>query len=147
MKSADTENAAPATPRIVDRGDGLKIEGTRITIYTILEYLIGAWSKERIAQLLELSEAQVQAAIEYIEENKLETLRTYVKILERIEQGHPPELQAKIDAGRGKARELSRRLREARAAGASDEALREMIDEYRQASARRDGNGQDHGGQ
>jgi uncharacterized protein (DUF433 family) len=26
-------------PRVVDRGDGPKIEGTRITVYTVLDYL------------------------------------------------------------------------------------------------------------
>jgi uncharacterized protein (DUF433 family) len=144
MKSAETANGDPATTGIVDRGDGPKINGTRITVYTILEYLIGAWSKERIAELLNLNEAQVQAAIDYIEEHDLEVLRTYVKILERIRRGNPPEIQAKIDEGRGKARELSLRLQEARAAGASAEALRAMIDAHRKANVARDANGKNH---
>ena len=146
MKSAETDNpTGRAFAEMIDVDRGPAIKGTRITVYTILEYLIGAWSKERIAELLRLSEAQVQAAIDYIEANDLEVLRTYVKILERIRRGNPPEIQAKLDAGRGRARALMERIREAKAQGASDGAILAMIEEYRKAGAGRDGDGRDHG--
>lgn len=50
--------------QIVDRGDGPKIEGTRITVYTILEYLEKGRSREWIAAWLGLSSRQVQAAMD-----------------------------------------------------------------------------------
>ena len=115
MKSAEIETATPERAEIVDRGDGPKINGTRITVYTIVEYLLGAWSKQRIADLLHLTEEQVQAAIDYIDANELEVLRTYVKILERIQRSNPPEIQAKLDGSRGRARALMERIREAKA--------------------------------
>ncbi len=147
MKSADTETGTLERAEIVERGDGPKINGTRITVYTIVEYLLGAWSKQRIADLLQLTEEQVQAAIDYIDANKLEVLRTYVKILERIQRGNPPEIQAKLDAGRGRARALMERIREAKARGASDADTHAMIEEYRKMAARRNGDDRDHGGQ
>ena len=82
---------------IHDRGRGPEIKGTRITVYAILDYLLVAWSPERIAAMFRLSVPQVEAAIEYIRYHTLEVMRDYVKILERVECGNPPEVQAKIE--------------------------------------------------
>jgi uncharacterized protein (DUF433 family) len=133
MKSAETETAAPTQAEIVDRGDGLKIKGTRITVYTVVEYLLGAWSKQRIADLLQLREEQVQAAIDYIEANDLEVLRTYVKILERIRRGNPPEIQAKLEASRERLRELMRQINEVKAQ--ADAEITALIRKHREKRA------------
>jgi uncharacterized protein (DUF433 family) len=108
-----TNDKATTTPKaeIIDRGRGPEIKDTRITVYTILEYLIGAWNKQRIAALLDLRDEQVQAAINYIEEHDLEVLREYIKILERVRAGNPPELQAKLDARHMQFQELVRQIR------------------------------------
>jgi hypothetical protein len=39
MKMGPYKGKPMTEPRIVDRGDGPKVEGTRITVYTILEDL------------------------------------------------------------------------------------------------------------
>ncbi len=48
--------------------------------------------------MLGLSSAQVLAALDYIEQHKEEVLADYQRILDRVAKGHPPELQAKLDA-------------------------------------------------
>jgi uncharacterized protein (DUF433 family) len=89
-------------PEIINRGRGPEIEGTRITVYDILDYTEDGWHHTAIAAWLRLSSAQVLAAIKYIEEHKDEVMANYQKILERCARGNPPELQAKLDATHAK---------------------------------------------
>jgi uncharacterized protein (DUF433 family) len=86
------------TARIINRGRGPEIEGTRITVYDIWDYAKDNWHRDRIAVWLRLSSAQVAVALEYIEQHKEEVLAGYERILERELRGYPPELQAKLDA-------------------------------------------------
>jgi uncharacterized protein (DUF433 family) len=84
---------------IIDRGRGPEIAGTRITVYDIMDYYYqSGWNNAAIAAFLRLSPAQVQAAIDYIEEHKQQVLADYKEILARSARGNPPELQAKLDA-------------------------------------------------
>jgi uncharacterized protein (DUF433 family) len=128
---------------IHDRGRGPEIKGTRITVYTILEYLIGGWSREQIADLLRLNVDQVEAAIEYISENDLEVLRDYLSILERIRRGNPPELQAKLDASHARFQELMREVREAKAR--CQDEVTAIIRKYRENQPLVDTHAGDHG--
>jgi len=89
-------------PRIVDHGDGPKIEGTRITVYTVYEDLRAGCSRDWIAVNLGLSSRQVQAAIDYIGEHQAQVAGDYERILERIRKGNPPEIEAKLRANREK---------------------------------------------
>jgi uncharacterized protein (DUF433 family) len=98
--------------RIINRGRGPEIEGTRITVYDIWDYAKENWHRDAIATWLRLSSAQVAVALDYIEDHKAEVLAAYERILERERHGNPPELQAKLDA----IREESRALRAARKA-------------------------------
>jgi uncharacterized protein (DUF433 family) len=100
------------TPTIVNRGDGPKIAGTRITVYTVFEYLRAGWDVKSIAILLGVSSSQVEAAQRYIEEHKDEVLPAFEKIMERIARGNPPEVQAKFAQSRRKLLELRDRLRQ-----------------------------------
>ena len=84
--------------RIVDRGDGPKIEGTRITVYTVLEYLKHGRSRDWIAAFLRLSSAQVQAAMDYVRDNESRVNAEYEKIMARIAKGNSPEILAKLEA-------------------------------------------------
>lgn len=83
---------------IIDRGRGPEIAGTRITVYDIWDYARAGQHHTYIAVLLGLSSTQVQAALDYIEGHKDEVLADYQKILDRSAKGHPPEVQAKVDA-------------------------------------------------
>jgi len=92
--------------RIVDRGDGPKIEGTRITVYTIFEDLQKGRSREWIAAMLGLSSRQVQAAIDYIEQHHDEVEAEYEKILERIHTGNSAAVQQRLLESREKFRKM-----------------------------------------
>ena len=84
--------------RIIDRGRGPEIAGTRITVYDIMDYYTKDWHHTAIATWLRISSAQVLAAIQYIEAHQDEVMAEYQKMLERDAQGNPPEIQAKLDA-------------------------------------------------
>jgi uncharacterized protein (DUF433 family) len=83
---------------IIDRGRGPEIAGTRVTIYDVLGYVQAGWQPLAIAATLSLTPAQVEAVIEYIEEHKTQVLAIHRNIQERIAQGNPPAIQAKLDA-------------------------------------------------
>ena len=84
--------------KIIDRGRGPEIEGTRITVYDVLDYHKTGWHRDMIAATLDLSSQQVDVAIRYIDEHRDEVMADYEKILARHARGNPPELQAKLDA-------------------------------------------------
>jgi len=113
------ERHPPREPRIVNRGDGPKIEGTRITVYTVLEYVKHGRSRDWIAAFLRLSSAQVQAAMDYIRDNEEAVNSEYEKIMARIAKGNPPEILAKLAASheKMKARLAELRARKEHAAG------------------------------
>jgi uncharacterized protein (DUF433 family) len=83
---------------IIEAGVNPRIAGTRITVYTILEYVQQGWRPDDIAFWLDLTTDQVEAATRYIEEHRDEVMAEYARIRERIDRGNPPELEAKLDA-------------------------------------------------
>src|SRR5262249_45420289 len=119
---------------VIDRGRGPEIRGTRITVFDVLDYLLEGWHPHRIAAFFRIGSRQVEAAVEYIREHRLEVLREYVKILERCERGNPPELRAKLDANHLRFKEFLAKTRQV--PEQDPEALRvrigELIAEYRQ---------------
>jgi uncharacterized protein (DUF433 family) len=89
-------------PRIVDRGDGPKIEGTRITVYTVLEYLRAGRTRDWIAAMLNLSSHQVQAAMDFIHAHSDAVNAEYERILTRIQKGNPAHVEEQLRANREK---------------------------------------------
>ena len=85
--------------KIIDRGRGPEIAGSRITVFDILDYLQEGWDLVQIALFFRLSTRQVDAAVRYIDQHNDEVMEEYQRILERCARGNPPELQAKLDAG------------------------------------------------
>jgi uncharacterized protein (DUF433 family) len=81
-----------------------RIAGTRITVWLVLHYLEGGWSRREIAELFELSEDQIQAAMDYIEANREYVMQVHREIEERIARGNPPEIEAKLVQTRAKMR-------------------------------------------
>jgi uncharacterized protein (DUF433 family) len=106
--------------KIIDRGRGPEIAGTRITVYDVLEYHKHGWHRDLIAATLSLNSRQVETAIRYIEEHRDEVMADYQEMLDRDARGNPPELQAKLDALRGNARAKAEELRAAREPEARD---------------------------
>jgi uncharacterized protein (DUF433 family) len=107
--------------RVIEVGRGPQIEGTRITVFDVLEYHKNGWHRDEIAALFDLSSQQVEAAIRYIEEHKDEVMVEYDKIMARIARGNPPELQARLDAVAGSARARLEELRRSKSGETADE--------------------------
>jgi uncharacterized protein (DUF433 family) len=105
---------------IVDVDRNPRIAGTRITVYTIFEFVQAGWRPADIAFWFDLKRAQVDAAICFIDENKDRVAADYAKIMERINRGNPPELQAKLAAVEGTAARL-REVYRARKQGSPNE--------------------------
>lgn len=80
--------------RIIERGRGPEIEGTRITVYRILDYLAENAPVDRIARELDLTADEVQVALDYIADHQAEVDAEYAKILDRMRQGNPPWVKA-----------------------------------------------------
>src|SRR5262245_45837024 len=94
---------------IRNRGRGPEIIGTRITVYTIMDYLKSGCHPDLIAAELRLGSDQVRAAIRYIEEHKEEVTAAYQRMLDRsANYRNPPEVEALREVGRAKLQELLR---------------------------------------
>jgi uncharacterized protein (DUF433 family) len=90
------------TPRVGDRGDGPKIAGTRITVYTVLDYLCAGRTRDWIAALLNVSSAQVQAAMDYIRDHDTQVNAEYTAIVARVAKGNPTQVEEPLRANRAK---------------------------------------------
>ena len=110
-------------PAIIDRGRGPEIAGTRITVFDVLDYLEAGWDDKGIAVVLSLGTAQVRAARHYIEAHPEEVQVVARRIKERIAQGNPPEVQAKLAEAHAKLQARLRDLRAQRVEGKSDAKL------------------------
>ena len=67
---------------IIDRKEaGLFIAGTRISLYDVMDFEIAQYPAKFIANMLNLSREQVQAALEYIETHRTEVESEYQSIL------------------------------------------------------------------
>jgi len=106
--------------KIIDRGRGPEIAGSRITVYDVMDYHKEGWQPIDIARLFRLTTEQIEIAIEYIEQHKEEVMEVYKRILERDARGNPPELQAKLDAGHERFLAMVKAQREARNQGSRD---------------------------
>jgi uncharacterized protein (DUF433 family) len=94
--------------RIIDRGRGPVVEGTRVTVYRIMDFVREGSSVERIATELHLTEEQVYVALDYIASHRRTVEAEYERILQRVQQRNPPQ----IDAGRATSSEaLKQRIR------------------------------------
>ena len=101
---------------IINRGRGPEISGTRITVYDVMDYYKHGWHQDQIAVLFRLSSRDIQAAIDYIEAHKEEVMIEYQKILDRHHNyKYPPDVQAKVDACRGRADHRLEEIRKRRA--------------------------------
>ena len=103
---------------IVDRGRGPEIEGTRVTVYRVMDYVRAGDSPIRIAEGLDLSEEQVRAALEYLDAHREEVEAEDASILKRVSQPNPDW----VEASSAKTWDELRHRIEARASGESAHA-------------------------
>jgi uncharacterized protein (DUF433 family) len=101
------------TPKIINRGRGPELAGTRITVYDILEHVRAGYSRAGIAVMLGLDTRSVDVALDYIRAHEAEVNAEYQRIMDRIQAGNPPEIKAKLEASSAKFQALLRARKEA----------------------------------
>jgi uncharacterized protein (DUF433 family) len=87
------------SPRIVDRGRGPEIAGTRVTVYRIMDFVRAGSTPAQIASELELDRTQVAVALDYIDANRAEVERMCSKISAR-ESRHRAQQELPIELSR-----------------------------------------------
>jgi uncharacterized protein (DUF433 family) len=110
--------------KIIDRGRGPEIAGTRITVYDVLDYLQEGCEAAWIAALFSLEVSQIEAAAAYIDEHRNEVMADYQDMLEFAAKGNSPEVRAKLDASHAKLMEMVRQRKRAVANGEADAGRR-----------------------
>lgn len=71
---------------IVRTERGLTISGTRITLYDVMDYVTAQYPPKFIQGLFELTEAQINAALAYIEANRAAVEAEYQIVLKEAEE-------------------------------------------------------------
>lgn len=78
--------AANGQVTIVRTDWGLTIAGTRITLYDVMDYATAQYPPKLIRDILNLTEAQINAALSYIEANRTEVEAEYQTVLREAEE-------------------------------------------------------------
>lgn len=71
---------------IVRTERGLTIAGTRITLYDVMDYVTAQYPPKFIQGLFELTDAQINAALAYIEAHRTEVEAEYQQVLKETEE-------------------------------------------------------------
>jgi len=106
--------------KIIDRGRGPELAGTRITVYDVLDYHELGWHRDVIADTLDLSSEQVELALRYIDEHREEVMADYAEMRARDARGNPPELQARLKHAHERLQAKLSELRDANSREAQD---------------------------
>jgi uncharacterized protein (DUF433 family) len=91
MKVTSSQEPSFMTPlfnresNIIRTERGLTIEGTRITLYDVMDYLTADYPSKLIREKLCLTDAQVNAALSYIEAYQAEVEAEYQEVLQIAE--------------------------------------------------------------
>jgi uncharacterized protein (DUF433 family) len=65
---------------------GLTIEGTRITLYDVMDYVTSNYPSKFIRAMLDLTDEQIRSALSYIEKNRGEVDAEYQLVLKESEE-------------------------------------------------------------
>ena len=65
---------------------GLVVEGTRITLYQIMDYLKADWPAKPIRDRLDLTDQQIHDVLEYIASHREEVEAEHQRVLNRAEE-------------------------------------------------------------
>lgn len=75
------------TDIVIRRSDrGLSIAGTRITLYSMMEYLEADWQPEDIRELLGLTDEQLDGVLAYIAAHREDVEREYHEVVQAAEE-------------------------------------------------------------
>lgn len=78
--------SASHQPTVIIRTErGLTIAGTRITLYDVMDYVMGQYPSKFIQGLFELTDGQISAALAYIESHRSEVDAEYQQVIRETE--------------------------------------------------------------
>lgn len=69
-------------PQIIRTEQGLTIAGTRITLYDVMDYFTAGYPAKLIREKLCLTEAQIDAALSYLDAHQTEVEAEYQQVLQ-----------------------------------------------------------------
>jgi uncharacterized protein (DUF433 family) len=72
-------------PLIVETSRGPCIAGTTITVFSVMDYLQGEWSRDVVKQVMSISDEQLDAVLDYITRHKEAVENEYAAIVRRSE--------------------------------------------------------------
>lgn len=78
--------ASSGQAAIVRTERGLTISGTRITLYDVMDYVTAQYPSKFIQGLFDLTDEQINAALAYIESNRVEVEAEYQQVLKESEE-------------------------------------------------------------
>lgn len=73
-------------PVIVRDSRGLSVAGTRVTLYSIMDYVKAGWPPALIRDWLSLSDTQIDAVMDYIEKHRPEVETEYETVLREADE-------------------------------------------------------------
>ncbi len=81
MNKTDTTSAI-----VIRTGRGLTIAGTRITLYSIMDYVKASWPTKLIKDLFDLTDQQIAGALAYIEANRDQVESEYQIVIQKADE-------------------------------------------------------------
>lgn len=79
-------NETTTISNVVRTSRGLTIAGTRITLYSIMDYIKADWPPKLIQDLFDLTDQQITDVLAYIEANREEVEAEYQIVLQKAEE-------------------------------------------------------------
>ena len=73
-------------PTVVRTERGLSIRGTRITLYSVMDYLKEGWPPRLIRDWLSLTDQQINDVIQYVADHREEVEAEYQQVLQEAEE-------------------------------------------------------------
>jgi uncharacterized protein (DUF433 family) len=85
-KDVSMEKDLTAQSTVIRTSRGLSIAGTRITLYSIMDYVTAGWPAKLIRDRLNLTDQQITDALAYIAEHRIEVEAEYQQVLRDAEE-------------------------------------------------------------
>jgi uncharacterized protein (DUF433 family) len=81
-----TMNNGATNPTVVRTNRGLTVEGTRLTLYSIMDYIKEDWPPKLIRDFFDLTDQQINDVMAYIEAHREEVEAEYELVLRQAEE-------------------------------------------------------------
>lgn len=72
-------------PTVIRTERGLSVAGTRITLYSILDYLHADWPPKLVQHWLDLSDQQMADVLAYLDSHRAEVEQEYQQVVQEAE--------------------------------------------------------------